>query len=265
MTASGHAPVPVLVRMAAHPLRWALMSELASSDRRVHELVAALDEPQNLVSYHLRLLRDAGLVSARPSSADGRFSYYRLDLARCASALADAGSALHPALTMAPKRAAWPRGASVLFLCTGNSARSPMAEALLRRRAEGVQVASAGSHPAPSLHPNALRVLREDFGINLEPRRPQSLDSLAGRRFDCVITLCDRVREVSRHQGSAVTAHWSVPDPSAAGDGDRASYPAFRRVAMELDSRIAYLLPRTRGAASGAESERSDHSQGDLP
>lgn len=232
-------PIPLLMRMAAHPLRWALMTGLASSDRRVRELAAAVGEPQNLVSYHLRLLRKAGLVTARRSNFDGRDTYYHLDLARCASAFGDAAAALHPAL--APANRAVAKKGSVLFLCTGNSARSPMAEALLRHRVAGVRVASAGSHPAPRLHPNAVRVLREDYGIDLEPRRPRSLDALTGRRFDHVITLCDRIREIPRDHGPAATAHWSLPDPSAAGDTDRATYPEFRRVAKELDTRIAFL------------------------
>ncbi|WP_459711917.1 arsenate reductase/protein-tyrosine-phosphatase family protein [Actinophytocola sp. KF-1] len=222
----------MLMRMAAHPLRWALMTELAGSDRRVRELVAAVGEPQNLVSYHLRLLRSAGLVTARRSTFDGRDTYYHLDLARCAAAFGDAATALHPAL--APVQRGWPKGSSVLFLCTGNSARSPIAEALLRHRAEDVDVASAGSHPAPGMNPNAVRVLREDYGIDLEPRPPRSLDALAGRRFDLVITLCDKVREVPRDHGDAVTAHWSLPDPSGA------AYPEFRRVAQEIDTRIAF-------------------------
>lgn len=237
---SDRVPVPLLMRMAAHPLRWALMTELAASDRRVRELVAAVDEPQNLVSYHLRLLRSSGLVVARRSSFDGRDSYYHLDLARCTTAFGDAASALHPALSPADRE--WPGGSSVLFLCTGNSARSPMAEALLRRRGGGrVDVASAGSRPKPAMHPNTARVLRTEFGIDFESRQPRSLDALAGRRFDYVITLCDKIREVPRDHGSAITMHWSLPDPSAAGATGRATYPEFRRVAMELDSRIGFL------------------------
>jgi protein-tyrosine-phosphatase/DNA-binding transcriptional ArsR family regulator len=236
---SERVPVPMLLRMAAHPLRWALMTELARSDRRVRELVAAVGEPQNLVSYHLRLLRTAGLVSARRSNFDGRDSYYHLDLARCATAFGESATALHPGL--ASKNRVWPTGGSVLFLCTGNSARSPMAEALLRHRVGGVQVMSAGSHPARRLHPNTVRVLREDYGIDLGTRLPQSLKAVTGRRFDHVITLCDKIREIPRDHGSAVTTHWSLPDPSAAADTDRATYPEFRRVAQELHTRIGFL------------------------
>ncbi len=229
--------------MASHPLRWALMTELAVSDRRVRELVEAVGEPQNLVSYHLRLLRTAGLVGARRSSFDGRDSYYHLDLARCAAAFGDAAGALHPAL--APTRREWPNGSSVLFLCTGNSARSPMAEALLSHRTENIEVASAGSHPKPRIHPNAVRVLREDYGIDIGSRRPRSLDTLAGRRFDVVITLCDKIRELPRDHGPAVASHWSLVDPATTGDTDSATYPQFRRLASELDTRIGFLPPQT--------------------
>ena len=92
------AAPPAFVRLAAHPLRWRLLTELADSDYRVRELVTLVGQPQNLVSYHLRLLRDGGLVTATRSSFDGRDSYYHLDLDRCAEALAATGAALHPAL-----------------------------------------------------------------------------------------------------------------------------------------------------------------------
>jgi protein-tyrosine-phosphatase/DNA-binding transcriptional ArsR family regulator len=234
------------MRMASHPLRWALLSELAAGDQRVRELAAAVDEPQNLISYHLRLLRSAGLIDARRSSFDGRDTYYQLNLSRCARAFGEAAAALHPALTPATPTKATARSAvrSVLFLCTGNSARSPMAEALLRKKGQGrIRAASAGSHPKPHLHRNAVRIMREMYGIDLRGGRPQPVTAVARRRFDYVITLCDKVREYAREHGLATTMHWSLPDPSAAADSDRASYPAFRRVASELNDRIDFLLP----------------------
>ncbi len=234
--------VPLLMRMAAHPLRWALLTELAGSDRRVRELVAATGEPQNLVSYHLRLLRSAGLVTVRRSSFDGRDSYYHLDLDRCGTAFAQAATALHPALAPGADAAREPSGA-VLFLCTGNSARSPIAEALLRRRSGGgVEVASAGSHPKPALHPNTVRVMRERYDIDLSAHGTAGLSAVADRRFDYVITLCDKVREVPRDHGAAVSVHWSLPDPAAAGSTAQAEYAEFCRVAAELDTRVRFLL-----------------------
>src|ERR1041385_4660125 len=122
MAPSGQASVPpMFVRLAAHPLRWGLLTELAQSDYRVRELVTRVGEPQNLVSYHLRLLRDGGLVTATRSSFDGRDSYYHLDLARCAEALAATGAALHPALRRGATPPAGSRKIAVLFVCTGNS------------------------------------------------------------------------------------------------------------------------------------------------
>ena len=79
--------------MAADPLRWRLLRELARSDRRVRELVLLAGQPQSLVSYHLGQLRASGLVGARRSSFDGRDTYYHLDLERCAESLTAAGAA----------------------------------------------------------------------------------------------------------------------------------------------------------------------------
>jgi protein-tyrosine-phosphatase/DNA-binding transcriptional ArsR family regulator len=239
---------PAFLRLAAHPLRWRLLTALATGDYRVRELVALTDEPQNLVSYHLRLLRAGGLVTAGRSSFDGRDSYYHLDLDRCAQALAVAGVTLHPALRLdpaPPARVAGQKRSAVLFMCTGNSARSPIAEALLRHRTGGhVEVTSAGSHPRPRIHPGAVQVLREDYGIDIPDLRPRHLSTVADRRFDRVISLCDKVREVCPDlPGDPRRTHWSISDPSTAGDADQVGYPAFRRTAAEIDTRIRHLLP----------------------
>lgn len=239
--------VPAFVRLAGHPLRWRLLTELAHSDLRVRELVALIDEPQNLVSYHLRLLRDGGLVTATRSSADGRDSYYHLDLDSCVDGLAGAGAALHPALRLTPasSRGRPGRRTTVLFVCTGNSARSPLAEALLRQRsASGITALSAGTSPKPSLHPNTVRILRDQYGIDASRQRPTSVMALAGRRFDHVITLCDKAREVGLELlGQPSRAHWSIADPATSGDPDKATLAAFARTAAELETRIGYLLP----------------------
>ena len=245
------AAPPEFARLVAHPLRWKLLSELADSDYRVRELVTLVDQPQNLISYHLRLLRHGGLVTATRSSFDGRDSYYHLDLDRCADALAETGAALHPALRpqAAPPISLVGQQLSsriaVLFVCTGNSARSPIAEALLRHRSAGrVDVTSAGSRPKPGLHPSTERVLREAFGISISGQRPRHLDAVAGRRFDRVITLCDKAREACPELGHQPRrAHWSIPDPATAGDTDQASYTAFHHTAEDIDTRIRHLLP----------------------
>src|SRR4051812_5443724 len=102
MALSGQAAPPSFLGLVAHPLRWRLLTELVRSDLRVRELVSLVAQPQNLVSYHLRLLRSGGLVTATRSSFDGRDSYYHLDLDQYAQALAGTGAALHPALRMEP-------------------------------------------------------------------------------------------------------------------------------------------------------------------
>jgi ArsR family transcriptional regulator, arsenate/arsenite/antimonite-responsive transcriptional repressor / arsenate reductase (thioredoxin) len=237
------ASPPRFLQLAGHPVRWRLLGELAHSDRRVAELCALLELPQNLVSYHLGRLRAERVVSRRRSAADGRDSYYVLELDRCGELLAGAGIALHPGLRLtqppagATVRRARRRRPRVLFLCTGNSARSQIAQALVEQVAAGaIEACSAGSRPKP-LHPNAVRVMRER-GIDISGRRSKHLDAFARERFDYVISLCDRVREVCpEFPGQPDVIHWSIPDPARADDAE-----AFDRTAAELTARIPFLL-----------------------
>jgi protein-tyrosine-phosphatase/DNA-binding transcriptional ArsR family regulator len=242
------------LQLAGHPLRWRLLTELGLSDRRVGELAALVQEPQNLVSYHLGQLRAGQLVSARRSSADGRDLYYTVDLGRFGDLLILTGQTLHPGLrltvpsstdgTLSAGTASAGKGPGprLLFLCTGNSARSQMAEALAQVRSGGrVQAFSAGSKPKP-LHPNAVRVMRE-AGIDLSSRQSKHLSVFAADSFDYVITLCDRVREVCpEFPGHPGYVHWSIADPAASGGSDDQTYPRFEQLAAELETRIGYLL-----------------------
>lgn len=215
---------PPILGLLGDPLRWQLIGELGRSDRRVGELVQIVGKPQNLVSYHLAGLRHAGLVRARRSSADGRDVYYRADLVRCRDHLGQVGLSLHPGLSLAPtppddvtpRR----RRSRLLFLCTGNSARSQIAEALVEHRSAGfVEARSAGSHPK-SLHPNAVRVMAER-GVRIAGRPTKPLTRFHRSRFDRVITLCDKVREICpEFPRSPPTAHWSMADPAASGDSE---------------------------------------------
>ena len=253
----GDPPPPLLFQLAGHPVRWLLLTELARSDRRVRELTGSLGEPQALVSYHLRRLRGAGIVRTRRSSHDGRDSYYSLDLARCGELLAQSGAAIHPGLRLAPPATETEHGGRrtprVLFLCTGNSARSQIAEALLQQlSANTIEAYSAGSAPKP-LHSNAVRVLLER-GLDVSDHRPKHLDAFTRRRFDYVISLCDRVREVCpEFPGRPRTIHWSIPDPAAEPGSDVETYPAFARTAEELETRIRFLLHRIRDHQTNRE------------
>ena len=261
--------VPGFLRLTGHPVRWQLLSELARSDRQVRELTALVGGRQSLTSYHLRQLREGGLVTMRRSSADGRDTYYSLDLAACRARMTEAGGALHPGLRLVP--ATWSAPATghrvgspvrVLFLCTGNSARSPVAEAMLQRAGgAAVDVCSAGSNPKP-VHPNAVRVLRER-GIDIRDRRPRHVREFAGRRFDRVISLCDRVREVCPDfPGAPRVAHWSIADPAAEGTEDEQSYPAFARMADELSTRIEFLLSTIQHELATKEGRRHERRPG---
>ncbi len=250
---------PGVLRLAGHPVRWRLLRELARGDRRVRELTALTGGRQSLTSYHLGRLRAGGLVTARRSAADGRDSYYSLDLAAYRDLLADAGASLHPGVRQGPAGATRPAGGPgrgrvrVLFVCTDNSARSPMAEAIAARLGgPGVAAASAGSHPKP-LHPAAVRAMR-DRGIDIAGRRPVHLDDLAGRRFDHVVSLCDRVREVCPDfRGGPARTHWSIPDPAAGTPAGSDADAAFARTADELDDRIHFLLQAIEHSRASAE------------
>lgn len=241
------------LRVAGDPVRWQLLRELARSDRHVRELTDLLGRPQNLVSYHLGKLRSAGLVSARRSSADGRDMYYTAELDRFSELLAVTGRSVHPGLRLAPAVSAGPvsgpgaAGARLLFLCTGNSVRSQIAEALVVARSQGrVEAFSAGSRPRP-LHANAVRVMSER-GIDVASRSSKHLSLFTAQQFSHVITLCDKVREVCpEFPGHPGYIHWSIPDPAASGDDDQATLPLFRQVAAELDTRVSYLLARIGG------------------
>jgi DNA-binding transcriptional ArsR family regulator len=186
-----HEP-PDLLKLLAHELRWKLVQQLVHSDLRVQELAERVARPLNLVSYHLAQLRRGALVIERRSSSDARDVYYSLDLRRLQRLYHDAGVALHPALieckeqrkedqaaAVAPARRSPVR---VLFLCTHNSARSQMAEAMLRRLGgDAVEVYSAGSE-IREVHPLAIETMAER-GIDI--RGAKSVRFSLGSRSRC--------------------------------------------------------------------------------
>jgi len=120
----------------------------------------------------------------------------------------------------------------VLILCTGNSARSQMAEGLLRNMAgDRFEVFSAGTKPM-GLNPNAVKALRE-IGIDISGHRSKSVDEFAGQSFDCVITVCDNAREACPYfPGGGVRIHHSFADPAAVPAADQ--FPLFQRVRDEI-------------------------------
>ncbi len=127
----------------------------------------------------------------------------------------------------------------VLFLCTGNSARSQMAEALLKQLSKHrVEVFSAGSAPQPEVHPLAKETLEYRYGIDTSGLAPKSMDRFLGERFDYVITVCDRAAEVCPvFPGDPERIHWSFEDPAAIKDDD-ARRRAFVSVANGIAGRL---------------------------
>ena len=135
------------------------------------------------------------------------------------------------------------RALRVLFLCTGNSARSQMAEAALNQRGGGRFVAeSAGSEPAAQVNPFALDALR-DAGIRWQGHPPRGLDGLEREEWDIVITVCDHAREACPvFPGHPMVAHWGMADPAAVeGDFERKRH-AFRQALQLIKQRLDPLL-----------------------
>jgi len=241
-------------RALADDKRLAILRLLTRSDLRAGEIGAALSLPPNAVSYHLKQLGSLGLLQDHRSSADGRDVYYRVDLEQLDRLYSAAGAALHPGLPglvtseqSGSEALATSTGPlRVLFLCTHNSARSQLAEAILRHMG-GEQVFSAGSMPT-EVHPNTLLVLRE-LGIDTSRLYAKSFDQFQGESFDYIITVCDRVRDICPvFRDDPLEIHWSFPDPDVIEDPEL-QLAAFRRTATELQTRVRYLLllphPRT--------------------
>ena len=179
---------PEILGLLGDPLRWQLVAELGRSDRRVGELVQLVDKPQNVVSYHLAELRDAGIVSARRSSADGRDVYYRADLFRCRDLLGDVGSSIHAGLSLAPSlsrimssRDGFGRGCCSCAPATVRAPRWPRPLSIIGRPARrGPQRGKPSQAAAPERgagHGRARsRYLRSSYEVT-HPVRPQPLRS----------------------------------------------------------------------------------------
>lgn len=259
--------VTVFLRAIADETRRMIVQALARSDLRAGELGAIVGAPSNALAFHLKRLSALGLLRRRPSSADARDVYYHLDVTRLRALYAAAGVALYPGMLSAhfdevgdqthqptSQRAASSVASAshrsgtalsqplrVLFLCTHNSARSQMAEALLRQMGgDQVEVFSAGSQPQ-AIPPETIATLQER-GIPTDGLHPKPLNLFVNQSFDYIITVCDRVREVCpAFTGNPAQAHWSIPDPMVIEDSELRA-KAFRDILGELQTRIRYLL-----------------------
>jgi ArsR family transcriptional regulator, arsenate/arsenite/antimonite-responsive transcriptional repressor / arsenate reductase (thioredoxin) len=201
------------------PLRLAIVEALALSDRSPSELEAAFEVPSNLLAHHLGILERHALVERVTSGGDRRRRYLRL-ATPAASDRPITGAAGGPMM----------EAARVLFVCTANSARSPLAEALWRQATTDVDAASAGTTPAPEVHPLAIEAAAR-AGMVIQ-HVPLALDE-AYRTGDLIVTVCDQAHEA--HATTAGALHWSVPDPAGGTIED------FDRTVSVLRERVERL------------------------
>lgn len=199
------------------PVRLGVVELLSDQDLAPQALATALQVPSNLLAHHLRVLEEVGIVERHQSEGDRRRTYVHLVESRL-------GGLLH----VGPRRAA----SRVLFVCTGNSARSILAEAIWARHSS-VPAASAGTHPADRINPRT-RTAAKRAGVHLASTTPRHIDDVLAKD-DLVVSVCDGVNEelcgVIKAQ-----LHWSIPDPAIV-DTDQ----AFDGAVEELTERIARL------------------------
>lgn len=203
----------------ADPTRLAIVDLLAVQDLSPDALAAALQVPSNLLAHHLRTLRNAGVLSRQHSQHDRRRAYLHLEL--------DTLEGLLPA--QAPVSV--PR---VVFVCTQNSARSVLAEAIWSTVSD-VPAASAGTLPASRVNPRARTAARR-AGLALATTTPKPLDDVL-LDDDLVISVCDAVNEELDDLANP-RLHWSVPDP-AIDDTDA----AFTATVEDLRTRVGRTAP----------------------
>jgi ArsR family transcriptional regulator, arsenate/arsenite/antimonite-responsive transcriptional repressor / arsenate reductase (thioredoxin) len=195
------------------PVRLAIVERLATTDRAPSDLGTELGLPGNLLAHHLDVLERVGLIERRVSHGDRRRRYVSLR----ADALDDLAS-----------RTGRRRVGRALFVCTHNSARSQLAAALWHRHT-GSEAASAGTHPAPRVHPGAVAAAHR-AGLDLRSARPRAIQP-DDVDVDVVVTVCDRAHEELDARPDWL--HWSLPDPV-----ERGTKRAFDTALAELDGRI---------------------------
>ena len=202
--------------------RLGVVDLLQVQDLSPDALAAALEIPGNLLAHHLKVLESAGVITRTHSQNDRRRIYVQL--------VDDALEGLLPQpSTMAAGR--------VVFVCTHNSARSVLAEALWRD-ASDVPTTSAGTHPAERFNPSAIAAA-ERLGLTVASRPPQSIDDVL-QPDDVVVSVCDSVNEELGELPNR-RFHWSVPDPARVGTD-----AAFAGAVDDLRARVAHLAPRVR-------------------
>jgi len=136
-------------------------------------------------------------------------------------------------------------GVKIGFICTGNSARSQMAEGFGKYYAEklgkDIEVYSAGSNPSGYVHPLAIKVMAEK-GIDISKNKSKSLEEIPINELDYVITLCGDAAENCPVVPNANTQHWRLPDPARAKGTEEEKLEVFRQIRDEIEKRVKQLI-----------------------
>jgi protein-tyrosine-phosphatase len=210
------------------PVRLAIVDHLALGDVSPGELGRVVNLPTNLLAHHLRVLDEAGLIRRVKSEGDGRRSYVQLVQDDPAVVSLTGATATLTSQTGAGF------GRRVVFVCTQNSARSQLAAAAWTR-ASRVPVASAGTHPAPRIHPRAVKVGRR-HGLVLGKARPAQIADVL-KTGDLLVAVCDNAFEELTDRP---LLHWAVPDPARL-DTDEAFEAAYEQITQRVE-RLADVL-----------------------
>lgn len=205
----------------ADPARLQMVDLLGMSDQSPSELQTVLGMPSNLLAHHLQVLEREGIISRARSEGDRRRSYVKLAPSAVTFANASLGTDVR----------------RVVFVCTANSARSQLAEALWRLVSD-VPVTSAGTHPAESIARGAASVAKR-HGLSIPGMHPRGIDETL-QTSDYVITVCDRAHE----ELGTRAPHWSVPDPVPVGTAK-----AFDRAYDEIAARVVIFAHQVAGVA----------------
>ena len=154
----------------------------------------------------------------------------------------------------------------VLFLCTGNSCRSQMAQVIMNRLGKGrFEAFSAGSKPAGHVHPLALRIM-QDSHLKTDGLRSKSWEEFQGQPMDFVITVCDRAKESCPvWPGQPISAHWGFEDPAEAAGTDEQKFMVFRKIFSEIQARIRLFLALPMDKLSFLELQRHVNELGRKP
>jgi ArsR family transcriptional regulator, arsenate/arsenite/antimonite-responsive transcriptional repressor / arsenate reductase (thioredoxin) len=231
----------ILLKLLAHDLRWAVVKSLATTDMRVGEIVAGVQQPTNLVSYHLKKLRDGNVVNAHRSNADARDVYYTLDFDRVREALKLVGKSVSLFSQGLPANLP----VRIVFVCTDGSLRSRMAAAIaykLNEQLEGNYIESyIGGLTLAPLHPETAHILRQlNLDVHHTPLR--HIDEFNTDNVDFAITVCDQVRDMyPAFPPDLKRMHWSIPPPSPMQDPE-ARQEAYRETYKLIEDRIVYFI-----------------------